>query len=491
MNKFHIVLVGCSVHKFVSLMSHVRDQCDYRVSYIVSSSSQLSSLRSIGIRLGDIYNLREHNIRKPNSEEIDYLSSLEEAEGVPTIHNMIMSDRIVSKLPYGDGIAYAAHLARNLKLLFKKLKPSVVAGGHDSLHASMGFAVAKAEAIPWFAFNFSTIPVGFAALSDKIIAQENICLRYRPDEELREMAEALLEKFENKFIKVPAYVSAYNIRMVISRLNEHMFEAFKSLIARCSGRLDKYSEYDIKFLLSQYWRKRRNMLTVPKQWFIKEPPSEPFVFFGLHMQPESSIDVNAPFYANQFDVIEKMARSIPPTYKLLVKLHISDADNYSCKQLWSLRCLPGVKLVLPNVSSRAFIERSSAIITIAGTMGLEGALLGKPVVVFGTTTYQHFPSVTRVADIRNLPQLIRSKLSEPRPSRASIIEAYKKYLNPFFQADKTGSRMINDWTTPHVTREEKDCFIEIFQSLEKYLLGEVVTLKHFSGTSQERSASVL
>jgi len=96
-------------------------------------------------------------------------------------------------------------------------------------------------------------------------------------------------------------------------------------------------------------------------------------------------------------------------------------------------------------------------------MGLEGALLGKPVLIFGKKNYEHFPNVTRIDDITNLPKLIREKLLEQRPSRDSIITAYKQYLKPYFRAS------TNVWKRGNTSQEEKNGFVELFHSLEKYL----------------------
>ncbi len=465
MKKFHILLVGFATPIFTQLMLYSRDKCNYEISFIVCSKRDVNSLLSSGIPSCSIYCLSDYKLKEPIMLDVNYLSSLEE-EDVPTIHNMIMSDRVVSKLPYSEGIAYAASLSSKFRSLYREIRPSVVIGCHDGMHSGIGFAVAKAEAIPWFALNFSTVPRGYAALSTGIIPNEMVCLREQKDDDLYNLAEKTLRNFENKQIKTPAYISTHNIGLATQRLPEQLRVAFRVFKATYFGELNKYLEYDFKFILKQYVRKRKNMLRLPRKWFLKEPPSESYVFFGFHMQPESTIDVYAPFYSNQFDVVEKIARAIPPTHKLLVKLHISDADNYSRTQLMFLLRLPGVKLVAPSVSSREFIERSSAVITIVGTMGLEGALLGKPVLIFGKMDYDQFPSVTRIGDITNLPNLIRQKLEEQRPSRDSIIDAYMQYLKPYFRATH------NDWKKEHLLLEEKDGFVELFQSLEKYLLAQ-------------------
>ena len=463
MNNFHIVLVGYSAPKFIDIMAYVHEKCNYQLSFIIPSLKDVNSLLKSGISLENIYYINEFVSKNSDISDIEYLSILEKGSEVPTIHNMIMSDRIVNKLPYTDGIAYAANLACNFKTLFEKLGPSVVIGGHDGMHSAIGSAVAQAEKIPWFALNFSTIPRGYAAVSTGIIPKEMVCLRKEDDNDLYHLAEEALSNFENKQIKTPAYVSAHNIKIATQRLPEQLKEAFRIFKATCLAEINKYVEYDFKFILKQYVRKKKNMLRLPRKWFLNEPPSEPYVFFGFHMQPESSIDVYAAFYSNQFDTIEKIARSIPPTHKLLVKLHISDADNYSREQLRSLLKLPGVKLVSPNASSREFIENSSAVITIVGTMGLEAALLGKPVLIFGTMDYEPFPSVTRIDDVNNLPKLMRRKLSEQRPTRDSILDAYKNYLKPYFRTTH------NDWKNEYLSKGEKNGFVELFQAVEKYL----------------------
>lgn len=465
MKKFHILLVGMEAPIFIRTMLYVQEKCDYQFSFIVRSKRKVPSLLNTGISHGSIYCLSEDKIKEPDMHDIAYLSSLE-LEDVPTIHNMIMSDRVVNRLPYADGIAYASHLARRFKSLYKELSPSVVIGGYDGMHSAIGFAVAKAEAIPWFALRYSPIPRGYTALNPRLYPKEMVCLREQKDEDLYKLAEKTLRDFKNKQIKTPASISAHNIGLATQRLPGQLREAFRVFKATYFGDLNKYLEYDFKFILKQYVRKRKNMLRLPKKWFLKEPPTSPYVFFGFHKQPESTVDVFAMFYSNQLDVVEKIARSIPPTHKLLVKLHISDADNYSRKQLQLISRLPGVKLVSPNASSREFIENSSAVATINGTIGLEAALLGKPVITFGKINYEIFPSVTRVVDINDLPDLIKQKLSEQKPSRDTIIDAYKKYLNPYFRAT------YNNWKRPEIPQEERDGFVELFQSLQKYIVAQ-------------------
>jgi hypothetical protein len=189
------------------------------------------------------------------------------------------------------------------------------------------------------------------------------------------------------------------------------------------------------------------------------------VLFGLHMQPEASIDVWAPFFANQAWVIELLSRSIPPTHRLLVKVHKSDAANYTREQFARMRSFPGVSLVKPFADARPFIEQAGLVVSIQGTMGLEAALLGRPVIMLGESPVTLLPSATQVGAITDLPALVRRKLEEDPPPRESIVEAFADYLAPFLPASH------NDWRAPADAGEPRR-FVALFDALRQHVAGK-------------------
>lgn len=468
----HIVLVGIAAPKFSRLMAHVQTQCGYRVSYIVTTLEDVKILLADAIPAENIHLIDSRcGIPDATTDDLAYLASLERP-GIPTIHNMIRADFVVSRLPYAIAVSYCAHLARGLQRLYKQLKPSVIVAGHDRVVAGMSSAVAAHMSLSWYSLSFSVLPVGYVGISERVVPDELVCLTDGPTPELQAVASALLHDFDERFLRAPAYVSAHTLARVISKLGIHAKGAIKTLVRQYGSDSDQFNTNTFWFMARQYFRKRINLLGFPKSWFITEPPKEPYLLFGLHMQPESSIDVYAPFFANQLDTIEKMARAIPPTHKLLVKVHISDADNYSRAQLRRLRDLPGVKLVLPTVWSRPFVERSAGLIVISGTMGLEGALLGKPVIALGRMAYASFPTVARVGDLNEMPDVIRRQLAMPHPGREAIVAAYADYLSRFVCATgPSATTQLDDWVTcDEPAIEELSGFVEFFRTLEAFIM---------------------
>jgi hypothetical protein len=138
-----------------------------------------------------------------------------------------------------------------------------------------------------------------------------------------------------------------------------------------------------------------------------------FVYFPLHLQPERSTLMDAPFYTNQIEVIKNIAKSIPVEYKLYVKEHplqglIGWRDVSYYKQILDL---PNVELLHPSVSNVEILKHCSLVLAITGTLGLEAVFYRKPTIVFGNVIYSSLPSVYKVKNIEELPELIRKALN--------------------------------------------------------------------------------
>ncbi len=395
------------------------------------------------------------------------LASLERSD-VPTIHNMILGDRVVSKLDYREALGYATFLSRRLIALLEAERPQVVIGGFDAIHGGLGLAVARHLRLPWFALHFSVLPPGMACFCDRLSPAARVNLRARDTTRMRELARASLEKFEQRAIQAPAYLAPAPPSPVdrLRRLPAHATRLVSILRGARESEYTKFTEKansyhalsTVRFLRARS-AARRAIGQVPT---VTAPPDTPFAFFGLHMQPESSIDVWAPFFSNQFWVIELLSRSLPPSHDLLVKIHKSDAAKYSREQLQQLSALPGVRLVPPFADTQQFIRAADLIVAIQGTIGLEGALLGKPVVMLGDSPAVAFPSVSRIGNIWELPAMVRRKLAERAPSREEIVHAYAEYLTPFFPAS------LNRWYEARTAQELQD-YARLFVELRDYV----------------------
>jgi hypothetical protein len=478
-NPLHFLTVGWGVPLVQELCDRVAARSEHRFSHILHPR-HIPSDFAPG-QVPDGMHFFRSGLRHEMPEPDPKLLAALEQDGVPTIHNMILGDRVVAKLDYRDALRYATFLAQRLTELFSELNPSIVIGSFDALHSAVSLAIARRMRIPWYAINFSVIPTGLACFCDKMSPASRVQLEARPLAELRAMAEAQLQRFEGKVTRVPAYITppALSVMEAIERLPARARAVLRTLSKGRSREFWKFTEersdYSLGGVRAHFRRVRAARAALARVPTLAAPPQEPYVLFGLHMQPESSIDVWAPFYSNQMWVIELIARAMPPSHRILVKIHKSDTANYRQDQLGRMLALPGVQLVEPFADARSFVDRADLIIGIQGTMGLEGALLGKPVIMLGDSPVSLFPSVSTIGAITELPGLIRAKLREAPPPRSAIIEAYASYLRPFLPAG------YNDWYRK-IPDEEIGNYVRLFDALAHHVA-------ELSAASQMRSGT--
>ena len=158
-------------------------------------------------------------------------------------------------------------------------------------------------------------------------------------------------------------------------------------------------------------RYRYSFLTRYSKKEIKN--NEKFVFFPLHVSPERYVDISAPFFSNQLEVIANIAKSLPPEYKLYVKEHFAMKPLYWRKTSFyrGILALPNVELIHPSVSPEEIIKKSSLVIAITGTSALQAAFYEKPSIVLAHNIFKEFlPSIHRVKNLEELPDTIRSAL---------------------------------------------------------------------------------
>lgn len=164
-----------------------------------------------------------------------------------------------------------------------------------------------------------------------------------------------------------------------------------------------------KFLfLRRIYRKR----FIDKK-FIKEiDKEEKFIYFPLHYEPERALLLEAPFYTDQILVISNIARSLPIEYKLYVKEHVAMFETGWRKISYYEKILeiPNVRLIHPSVKSEELLKKTSLVVTISGTSGLEAVFYNKPAIVLADVSYASISSVYRLKNIEELPMVIRKML---------------------------------------------------------------------------------
>ena len=194
------------------------------------------------------------------------------------------------------------------------------------------------------------------------------------------------------------------------------------------------NHYDY-FFGSGKWKNIRYILTSPNKRKSRKKfldslteniPSKPFVYYPLAVDMERNLLINAPFYTNQIEIIRHIAKSLPINYTLVVKENPAQVsrDWRSLSDYKEIMEIPNVLLINPNVSYDELLKKSSLVMLIGGTTGFEAAFYGKSSITFSDMIYSLLPSVFRVKNLEELPDLIQSALMY-KPESDSL----DKYLN--------------------------------------------------------------
>ena len=146
------------------------------------------------------------------------------------------------------------------------------------------------------------------------------------------------------------------------------------------------------------------------------------IYFPLHVQPEFTIDVRAPFCSNQLALIDNIAKSIPMGYRLVVKEHPAMRGYRNLTYYREIKKLYNVQLLSPLVDSHNLIRDSDAILTIVGTTAWEGILYEKPVVAFGPLCYGFFDLLYHCKNIADLPLTLSEAIRAFKPDRNLLLK---------------------------------------------------------------------
>ena len=130
----------------------------------------------------------------------------------------------------------------------------------------------------------------------------------------------------------------------------------------------------------------------------------------LHLIPESTTFVKAPFYINELHIIEQVSKSLPIGWYLYVKEHQAMVGERELSFYKAVKKFPNVRLVKFNYYSdpKPWIQNAKGVIAVSGTGAYEAAMLGKKSIVFADVPFTLIEGVHHVSSFQELPSLIAS-----------------------------------------------------------------------------------
>jgi hypothetical protein len=175
-------------------------------------------------------------------------------------------------------------------------------------------------------------------------------------------------------------------------------------------------------------------LIEPRQ-FERPVPGERFVLFPLHLQPESTTLILAPYCVDQIALIEDIARSLPIDHRLYVKEHGVSRGRRPLGYYARIRSIKNVRLITPDCDTHDLITRASACCVINSTVGWEAILYERPVVTLGHVSYNGYDLVQHVAAPDDLPRALHHAIYQFRPDPERLVAYIAANIAGTYDAD--------------------------------------------------------
>lgn len=143
------------------------------------------------------------------------------------------------------------------------------------------------------------------------------------------------------------------------------------------------------------WRLRRRR-GLRRQWRRLESVhideiDLPFIYFALHYEPEEIVSSVQYPYCNQLNAIESLLSLAPPDWVVAVKENPKQRLMFRDGAFYERASTnPRIVWLMPETESADAVQQAQFTASLAGTVGYESLLSGKPCVYFGNPWYRDF-----------------------------------------------------------------------------------------------------
>ena len=190
--------------------------------------------------------------------------------------------------------------------------------------------------------------------------------------------------------------------------------------------------------------RRRNLKKALLKTFDSFDLKNDFVYFPLHFEPERTTNPDGGDFHDQFIVLTKLRKIIPPKVKIVVKEHPSqiifaneetlpgDVGSRGRSPLFYnlIKNIDGVRFIDYKYNSVELIIKSKFVATITGSVALESSILGKPSLSFGSTWYAGCPNIIQWNNKIDYDYIINLKIESKEKILEFLKYKRKKYSFP-------------------------------------------------------------
>lgn len=441
---------GSSLNLFYQLMLSMGKSVTFnKVGFYVTDSYFFSKFKDNYPQIKSFNLLKEWEIIKDSAQVIPDIPLLEKYEkkiGSPCLWNAIVADRRIfsgKKYAYSQDYSPRYNHERMLAILqvglqrieklFNDLQPDMVVSFQCvTVGEYLSYLFAKTRGItvlnlrPVRIHNYFYAGESVLEPSEYLREEFENYFRHGIEEQLRTKAVDYIKEIRNKNamyegVVPPSSKPPVSVKSTKRRFDLSRFDGLRKLLSgelryrfgdlrfdnHCSGFIEPFV-YN-RFI--RVWRARR-MGREFRDIYVKsnELKKRYYAFFPLHVEPEITLLVYSKPYLNQIEAIRLFSHNLPVGMELIVKEHPVAIGKRPVGYYKKLLEIPNVRLADPSTSSRELVANAALITVIAGSIGIEGLILKKPVVVLGNVPYSFVPS-SMIRNVKN-PEILGNEIRD-------------------------------------------------------------------------------
>lgn len=368
------------------------------------SKQQEKSILSRGVPYRDLVVFTRDLLPKHEAQpDLEWLARRERELGV-SIQRMIESERHLLKGRSFEQIMRIAEVGlREIAAALDRAKPTFLFSEDVScFHSYAHFVLARERGLKFWAITSGRLPRRIAVYSKAPQMSETLEERFRElyarglSRSEHELAETYVASFRDR----PARPTGMDKRAKRPSISLDDASKIAAAAARYFGDPDDPTAVPPwRAVKQRLTRVARVTAADARATFDQPVRGERYVLYPIHFQPEASTLVQAPLYVDQLQLLRDIAASLPVGVRLYVKEHVSNRGRRALSFYDAIRAIPSTRLLGPDADTWALISGANAIAVITGTMGWEGLLFERPVITFGSTFFNHHPSVIRAFDV--------------------------------------------------------------------------------------------
>ena len=245
------------------------------------------------------------------------------------------------------------------------------------------------------------------------------------------------------------------------RTSRYVFKSYKSLEARVLDPLMAGIE-NLKI--------RKNISANFEEKFDSTFPTEDFLFFPLHYEPERTTVPDGGKYYDQLKAVVKLRERLDPSIPILVKEHfltfsmaLHGHHGRSPYFYDVIKALPNTYLIDYRLNTRKLMKTANWVATISGSTLYESVALGTPAIMFGHSWFENAPGIF------NFEEIDFNKLNELRCNPEDLVDflvdQIKKYSIPGAAHQSSLKNLKLYWGDKYNINKESDVLLDALKEL--------------------------